>query len=192
MTSQSPDPVPVWESADLATCLTRFGVETSAWGTADAKTIAHLVDEVRNGDCELVLGATGLTRRVANVWVDVYATIGGERHHLLERRQVFRDDRVRIRSLPASLGEKCKVGEEPLVAARRALMEELGIGSPLTLAPASAGESPTGPSSYPTLRTTYTTSWFIAELALADYRPAGYVELQSDKRTYFEWQPWIS
>jgi len=172
----------------LQAILSEYGVETSGWGEGEAKALGHLLTELRAGDCELVVDERGLARLVRNVWVDVFAHVGAARHHLVERRQVFIDGRTRRRSLPASIGEKCTVGEDPAVAAVRGIGEELGIVSPLALTPGEPRENPVGPPSYPTLRTLYDTAWYVVELDASDYRPEGYVEVQSDKSTYFEWE----
>ena len=173
---------------DLRAILGLGGVDTSTWGTGETKTVDHLLAELRGGDCELVVDEHGLARRVRNVWVDVFCAVDGQRRHLVERRQVFADGRERVRDLPASLGEKCTVGEDPAVAARRALLEELGISSPRALAASAPLSSPEAGSSFPGLRTVYETYWFTAELDPADYRPEGYTESQSDKTTMFEWE----
>lgn len=174
---------------DLDSALMAAGIDTSLWGAGPTKTLAHLATELQEGDSELFTDQEGLARRVQNVWVDVFVAESGQRRHLVERRQIFCDGRSRERSLPASLGEKCKIGEEPLVAARRALVEELGIEKPLGLATAEPRENPVGEPSYPGLRTVYETYWFTAEIDPKDYKPEGYVEEQVDKRTYFEWEP---
>lgn len=189
MTRDPRPPLPVREVSDLRGLLARFGVDTSTWGTGEAKTVDHLLEEIRSGDSELVVEAAGIARRVRNVWIDVFATTDSGRLHLVERRQVFGDGRQRMRRLPASLGEKCRVGEEPLVAARRGFAEELGIGPPAVLAPTAPGLNPTGRTSYPTLATSFESHWFRAEIDPADYRPDGYVEVQPDKQTFFEWEP---
>lgn len=175
-------------AGDLKAILDLAGVDSSSWGTGETKTLDHLLGELRSGDCELVVDEQGLARRVRNVWVDVFCTVDGQRRHLVERHQHFTDGRERKRDLPASLGEKCTIGENPEVAARRALAEELGIPSPRTLASSAPLSSPSTGSSFPGLRTVYETYWFSAELDPDDYRPEGYVEQQSDKRTVFEWE----
>ena len=183
-----PSTPPVLDRPGLARYLARFGVETSDWGRGDTKTVDHLLEEMRNGDSELIVDGTDLTRRVRHVWVDVFATVQDERRHLVERRQVFNDGRVRERVLPTSIGEKCKVGENPAEAARRGIVEELAIAAPIKLIVGMDRQNPIGPPSYPTLRTVYDTYWFVAELDISDFKPEGYVEIQPDKRTYFEWE----
>lgn len=180
---------PRWlDEAGLAALLLSSGVDTAAWGTCEAKTIGHLLAELRDGDCELIEDQTGLARRVRNVWVDLHAAIDTERLRLVERRQVFADGRVRERTLPASLGEKCKIGEDPADAARRGVAEELGIAAPLRLVATPPRDNPATARSYPGLRTIYDTYWFAGELDAADFVVDGYVDVQSDKTTYFEWE----
>lgn len=177
-----------WSAYDLLRVLHAYGVVGADWGTGPAKTADHLLTELRNNDCELFVDDLGLARGVRHVWIDVFAVSGEKRRHLVERRQIFSDGRTRERSLPASLGEKCKVGEDPWVAARRGIAEELGITEGVGVIAAEPRENPIGRQSYPGLRTVYRTYWFIAELAPADYHAEGYVEVQGDKRTCFEWE----
>lgn len=173
---------------DLLGLLRAHGVSAAKWGRGPAKTAGNLLAELRDNDCELFVDDLGLARGVRHVWIDVFADLGGTRRHLVERRQVFSDGRIRQRSLPASLGEKCKIGEDPWVAARRGIAEELGITAAIDMTGAQPRENPVGRQSYPGLRTVYRTYWFITELAPADYNAEGYVEVQTDKRTYFEWE----
>lgn len=168
--------------------LGHYSIAAMSWGKGGAKTLDHLAAEIRDGDSELFIDGDSLARRVRNVWVDVFVVSGTGRHHLVERRQVFYDGRTRERNLPASIGEKCKIQEDPAAAAQRGLAEELGIEKPLSLVQAESRENPVGEPSYPGLRTVYDTYWFIAEIDPKDYKPEGYVEEQPDKRTYFEWE----
>jgi hypothetical protein len=182
------EPLEIGSSSDLITVLAEHGVDTDLWGSGGAKTVGHLLAELRDGDCALEARGDSLVRRVKNVWIDVVATVDGTQRRLVERRQVFTDGRIRERDLPASLGEKCKIDEDPAVAAERGVAEELGIVVRLAVVPATPRVNPQGPPSYPTLTTVYDTSWFSVDLPLEQYVAEGYVERQEDKSTYFEWR----
>jgi len=182
----------LWVTANesaLIAVLKSWGVNQTEWGGNATKTAVKLLAELQRGDCDLVVDANGLARRVRNIWIDVHVNLESGRRHLVEREQVNPDGSpFRTRNLPSSLGEKCKIDEDPAVAAQRGLAEELGIEKPLSLVQAESRENPVGEPSYPGLRTVYDTYWFIAEIDPKDYKPEGYVEEQPDKRTYFEWE----
>lgn len=179
--------------ADLEALLSQHGVDWSAWGTGDSKTVRHLLRELTTGSCVLTTDSEGLVRTVRNVWVEVFADVDDTRMHLVEVRQRFRDGRVRERQLPASLGEKCNQGESPIEAARRCLEEELGILVPRSLQPMAAPAAGGGPvtdgkTSYPSLRSRFESYWYIAEIDNSDFNPDGYIESQWDKETFFVWR----
>lgn len=176
------------DESQLVSILTRAGVDVTAWGVGRAKTVGHLLAELRDADCELIADEEGLVRRVRNVWVDVFATVAHRRYHLIEQRQDFVDGRSRERDLPASLGEKCKIGEDPLNAARRGVTEELGIVTDFELRDGEKRENPSGETSYPGLRTRYETHWYDADLDSRAFNADGYVERQEDKVTSFVWE----
>jgi len=186
---------PDWATAtqaDLEGVLAYWHLDTSAWGTGDAKTLGDLLVELQKFDCELFVDADGVSRRVNNVWIDIFVHVDDKRLHLVERAQRFSDGRVRVRKLPSSLGEKSKVGEDPAQAARRGVIEELGISSTFTVDGARPRGNDDGKSSYPNLRTFYQPHWFSVDLSVDDYRPEGYVEVQPDKSTYFQWDHCVS
>lgn len=180
-------PIPDDELA-LVALLSAAGCDTATWGGQKSKTVGHLLAELRDADCELFVDDAGLGRRVRNVWVEVFAPAGDGRR-LIERVQVFTEGGELPRPLPASLGEKAKRGEVAQEAARRGLMEELGLGvDSYELSAGQPRENPIGRDSYPGLRTVYETHWFVARLYPVAFKPDGYVETQPDKQTYFEWE----
>lgn len=176
--------------SDLAAVLGSWCINTSSWGAGAAKTLEHLLAELRSGDSEVLICESGLVRRVCNIWVDVHVDDGDVRRHLVELRQDFADGRTRVRTLPASIGEKAKSGEEPSKAAKRGLKEELGLtSSSYALRAGAPRENPDTAQSYPGLRSEYLTFWFEADLKPAAYEAQGYVEKQRDKQTHFGWEP---
>lgn len=167
--------------------LEEHGVDSGLFGQGEAKSLSHLMKELREGECSL-RSVDGTLQRV------VYGATAVVRHSglvLVEDRQVFKDGRVRRRDIIGSIGEKMKPDEDPLLAARRALAEELGITDPaITLSYEGILEKDIDFSqSYPGLTTLYVMHHFSIELPEEHFRPDGYVEHQSDKSTYWVWQP---
>jgi len=169
--------------------LRRHQVPYENWGTAEAKTLSHLLAELEAGECRLLIVGDTLTRHASGAVVDVYCDGPGGRLKLVEDRQVFRDGRTKRRNLDTSIGEKIKPGEHPQVAAHRALAEELGITVPLSLT--NLGNRRKGPVpsvAFPGLATIYDMYAFEVTLPPELVKPEGYVEHQPDKSTYFVWQ----
>lgn len=176
---------------EVSRLLERGGVDTSFWGTGDAKTLNHLVKEVMNGESKLIINQeTGeLERRVTVLAVDVLCEQDGKRLELVEDRQEFTDGRVRRRKLPQSLSEKMTTDENPDEAVSRALQEELGIsGKLLGYYDIGMTESKKATDSYPGLTSVYNTHNRVAVISPNDFKPEGYVEEQADKSNYWVWR----
>lgn len=193
--------LPVPESlAQLSELLQSWGVESELFGQGEAKTLQHLLQELRAGECELDGEEGELVRvlRNANLVIlrpDPEGELLGrstsrERLWLIlqEQAQVFRDGRTRHRQLHASIGEKCGRDESPAQAAERALHEELGIhgvrveGQPLQHVFRRLS------SSYPGLSTEYRMySWQL--LLPEEHVREEYREEQADKFTVWRWSP---
>jgi len=165
-------------------------VPLERWGTGEAKTLDHLVAELIDGECRLLLQDGSLTRHAEGAVVDVYCEGPGGRLKLVEDRQVFTDGRTKRRNLDTSIGEKMKPGEHPHDAATRALAEELGITASLSVeALGTRRKGPVPSVAFPGLTTVYDMHMFAVTLPPELVRPEGYVERQDDKTTYFVWQP---
>lgn len=180
-------PVPARET-DLLLLLHAHDVDTSAWGTGAAKTVAQLHGELTRGECRLVAGPDGLTRIVDGAQVRLRCA----HMTLVEDHQRYTDGRpdpVRRRDLQASVGEKLHTGEDPADGARRALNEELGLNGPLTLTGPELQRKTADSQSYPGLRSEFHTVTYDADLPepLVDW--AGYVEVQDDKTSVWRWTP---
>jgi hypothetical protein len=123
------------EVDSLRNQLESFGIDTTTWGTGEAKTIEHLYKEIKNGETILVVNDAGeLLRKVIVGGTDVYYTSPeGKRYHLKEEKQVFKDGRERRRNLETSVGGKIKPNEDPKDATMREIKEELGIVSEIDL-----------------------------------------------------------
>lgn len=173
----------------LAELLLDGGIDTSAWGTGSAKTIAHLHEEICEGESQMIFGSEGITRTVRVAWLDVlYCDPQGDICLLVEDRQEYNDGRKRVRDLSTSLGEKMKPDEDPTDAAIRALGEELGIDSCKSLHIVGHKETTHTPDSYPGLESNYDTYDFVAVLDDSSYKSEGYIEVQSDKTNYYLWK----
>lgn len=166
------------------------GVDMATWGIGQAKTLAHLRKEIESGETILVANeAGGLLRKVVVGGADIfYKSPEGKRYRLKEDRQIFKDGRERRRNLGQAVSEKIKPGEDPEVAMIRGIQEELGIGSEITIIKIGAEERIIDSPSYPGLQSQYILHKFQAVLTKRQFNPAGYVEDQSDKSTYFMWE----
>ena len=172
----------------LISLLQENNVDPSPFGQGEAKTLQHLLKEVKEGETVFEVEGGVLRRVISLVSIKIQSPYGGS---LVEDRQIFKDGRVRERGLTA-LAEKFKPGENPFAAAKRALQEELGVSAEiadtLTFLEGGTEEKVKTSPSYPGLVSVYRVTNLSVELTIAAYDPAGYVEKQSDKSTYFSWQ----
>lgn len=175
---------------ELRNVLRDRGCPLDRWGTGAAKTVSHLMRELISGESRLAVDDdTGqLVRRVSGAQLRL-------RHDgltLVEALQVFTDGRaepVRRRDMQASVGEKMQAGEDPRAAAIRALAEELQITTPVTLGDPQVLRKRSESFSYPGLISHFTTWTFDVDLPAEAFREEGYVEVQSDKVSYWTWRP---
>ena len=166
------------------------GIDTSSWGTGQAKTLAHLQKEIEGGETLLIAGETGeLLRKVVVGGADIYyQSSDGKKYRLKEDRQVFKDGRERRRDLGQAVSEKMKPDENPKDAMIRGIQEELGINGEIDLTETRTDVQQVTSPSYPGLESEYIRHKFQATLTDEQFRPEGYVEEQSDKSTYFVWE----
>ena len=147
--AEQPPPL-IFKSQDaLATWLAAGGVALDAWGVGGAKSVADLWTEIACGETTL---RDDPPRRAVAV-VQVFFRRGGQT--LTEIEQELNDGRRRARGWPPS--EKLKGGEDVLGAARRCLVEELGLVVPdgMLCEDAPPTEHTSDSPSYPGLPTTY-------------------------------------
>lgn len=104
----------------LAALLRAEGIPTAQWGVGAAKRVADLWQELRGGETEL--HGPPLLRVVRGV-IRVIVRRGDA--ILIEAEQVFGDGRTRERNWPPT--DKLLPGESYIEAARRCLVEELGV-----------------------------------------------------------------
>jgi hypothetical protein len=157
------------------------------YGKGKAKSFQQLLDEIKNGETEIVW----MDNQPIRLLRIVFLKVSYQGKFLVEDRQEFPDGRVRYRGIEG-ISEKLFPQEEPDKAVYRALQEELGfqleelqdlpikfLGQEL-----SKKESP----SYPGLESHY--DIFKYEIYLSDnhYKPE-YIELfQDGQKTYFSWK----
>jgi hypothetical protein len=128
------------------------------------------------------------------VVINIYFQDELEIYKLVEQEQIFKDGRVRHRNISTSIGEKMKQLESPIDATKRALKEELGIQMTaddfnFQLLEFFNEDRPAVPSvSFPGLWTKRNLYFTEIYLPKKFYRPDGYMEIQSDKSSYFVWQ----
>jgi len=175
------------EKEKLLELLERAGINVDAFGVGKAKTLEHLLTEVNDGESKLVESDGKLVRKLRVLSIDVYYQYGGERYHLVEDRQVFKDGRERKRNLSASVGEKIHADEDLNEAVTRALAEELGIRHFSITSPFSDEVKETTSPSFPGLVSEYQMHSVAVEIYADEYRTE-YVETQEDKSTYFVWE----
>lgn len=175
---------------DFENYLHKFSIPFQYWGTGKAKTTEDLLNEIENKDCILREEDGLLVRYIEFVGVEIfYKDKQNNVYRLKEDRQVFKDGRVRKRSLPVSVAEKMQTGEDALISAIRGIKEELQIEVEKSqLLKSDDIDFKGGSLSYPGLRTKYTGHKFKCELKEHQFVPGGYVENQLTKSTYFVWQ----
>lgn len=175
----------------LVDFLCEQGVSTATWGTGKAKSLDDLLEEVQEGESQLIVFEEGLRRVTPIDQIEVrYQALNGSLYRLVEQKQVFNDGRERVRSLPCFLGEKIKAGEDLAFVVVRGIGEELGIEIDVSRVTALGHEyQETESFSYPGLITRYDKYTFLVNLADGEYRSEGYMEDDGKKYTYFVWQP---
>ncbi len=178
------------QQAELEVLLTTYGIDFSSWGTGYSKTLQHLLDEINNGESELIEESGSLIRRIRALDITVtHTTSDGRSLILVEDRQEFTDGRVRHR---AKGGVREKLSRDEFADSRsvaRALNEELGVtlDLPNDLTPRVEVKDRDA-SSYPGLTGRYMIYFFEVNLPGDCFNPDGYIEHQPDRSTYFVWQ----
>lgn len=168
--------------------LLAHGVDPSTWGTQGYKTLGHLNSELATGEARLISEKGRLIRFTRILGIDVCCNTPDGIRILQETHQDFKDGRTRSRALPTSLGEKLMPDEDEATGVERAVAEELGINKVMTINKV-GDETRERPSpSYPGILTRSVIHTYVALIDPSEYNPAGYVEHQSDKSTYFKWR----
>lgn len=174
---------------ELEKRLQKHGIPVGRWGEGAAKTFEHLFQEVISGESILESSNDALLRKFKVVGVDVlFKDMNGKIFRLKEEKQVFTDGRERRRDLATSLAEKIKPDEEPTTAARRAVLEELGISTHQELKSTGNFHVSKPSTSFPGINSDYNAFMYVIELIPSQFKPEGYIEVQKDKKTYFVWE----
>lgn len=175
---------------ELIAKLKEFKIPYETWGKGYAKTVEHLLEELKNDECAVIDEQGYLVRYIEFVGVKIfYKDEDGTKYTLKEDRQEFRDGRTRRRTMQASVSEKMKFGEDPELSAVRGVNEELGINIDKSQLIKHRDLSYDGGSqSYPGLKSKYKGHVFNCDITKDQYNPEGYVERQKDKSTYFVWE----
>lgn len=181
----------------LRSLLKRHGVNYADWGTGYTKTIQDLMKEIRLGESVLIVRRGKLIRQVQHGQVKITCVIDGVPHKLVETRQVFANGSVRPREGDRSLSEKVQTGESPKEAVVRGIGEELGIvgftGEGLIKDPKNPHPRKRfkdSAVSFPGLAVEHIEFIFLWAMDMLStfFRRVGYIEKQTRKTTYFEWQ----
>jgi hypothetical protein len=175
------------KTSEVKKLLQTYGVPVEQFGTGKAKTLEHLAQEILEGETVLVDKDGKIVRRVELVHIDVRFTQNGDEFQLVEDGQVFIDGRERRRGL-TGISEKMKPGENPLICAKRALAEEIGVDSGNDIQVMETEEETKTSPSYPGLSTEYRRHKMKITISEKDFLEDGYTEVQPDKTTYFVWR----
>ena len=174
---------------DLVSKLKEYSIPIEYWGKGYAKTIGHLLDELKNDECVIIDKDGYLVRYIEFVGIRVYYKDGNDTWVLKEDRQEFKDGRVRRRTMPSSVSEKMKFGEDPMLSAIRGIKEELDIDvTENQLIKRRELDYDGGSQSYPGLKSKYKGHQYTCYLKSHQFNPDGYVEVQKDKSTFFVWE----
>lgn len=176
---------------DLRNLLEQSGIDTSTWGQGPTKTIEQLQKEIDEGEAVLIKSETGeIIRKISLACVDVYyKNSDGKMFFLREDKQVYLNGSERKRTLKSSVTEKMKAGEDSFDAAKRGLIEELGIEGNLNVEfIEKVNDEEEIISAYPGLKAKRTKEIFKILLDETQFSPEGYKEVQKDKTTYFVWE----
>jgi len=174
---------------DLIKLLSLHNIKTDKW----VKGPDQLYQEITKGECSLCVHDNATTksnqliRLVKAVEVRCLYVDGNNRHfELIEERQEFKNGITRLRNVNF-VAEKLMPGEEPSIAATRALSEELQIHNIPFSEPYDIKTRLEESKSYLGLVTEYTVYHFKFHMTDQHYRQT-YEEHQPDKTTYFSWK----
>jgi hypothetical protein len=96
---------------DLENQLMKYSIPIQYWGTGNAKTIEHLLDEIDNEECIIKDEGGYLVRYIEFVGIRMlYKDKDNVTWLLKEDRQEFKDGRIRRRDMQSSVSEKMKSG----------------------------------------------------------------------------------
>jgi hypothetical protein len=170
--------------------LDNLHIQVENWGKGTSKSFESLFSEIENGEC--IIEAYGV-RRIRTVCAEV---VSGK-FHLVEKRQVFSDGRLRVRKLPfGSLGEKLFFGEEYFLGLNRMFREEVRLDlfrcyRKFSVCGPDYVNMYTNSNSYPGLTTHNEQFRFrvsLDEVLRAKLGENEFVSIEQGKTTYFKWE----
>lgn len=175
--------------AELTRYLMDHDIPVDVWGTGPAKTVGHLLKEIKSRECNLIEVDGELIREIYMVSVNVFYEDSFGTFKLKEEKQIFKDGRAKKRSLESSLSEKIKSNEIPVDGIIRGISEELNLSiSPDQVREIAKFKESRESNSFPGLSTVYNGTRFSCRLNRNQYNPNGYIEIQEDKTVYFVWE----
>ena len=168
--------------------LTSHGIDLSLWGVGATKTPRHILNEVSEGECLLKVENGVLIREINVASATIYfESSSGIRFVLKETKQVYKNGSEKKRSNAGSVSEKLKSDEDPEAAMVRGIKEELGIEGSFSIEKLETNVEEKYSSAYPGLLCRYNVYNFKVDFPEELYNPDGYMEVQEDKTTYFNW-----
>ncbi|MDE2037771.1 MAG: NUDIX domain-containing protein [Patescibacteria group bacterium] len=177
---------------DLRWVLTRFGgIPVDRWGSAGAKSVSDLMEEIKMGESFLHMVKGCLVRVTERSVVDIWLPQGRSLLHLRERGHELPGGGIKPVHRAESLSRKKRLNESPEETARRGMREELGIagGFSLFFLERKSGDSRlfAGKQAYPYLSSFRITNHFICQLPKA-LRKKSYRTEHNGCTLVFEWE----
>lgn len=175
---------------DLQQFLLENGIPIHKWNYSNkTKTVADLEQEILSQETKLEIIDNQLTRiiKVANIIVNIQ--LGDNLFRLTEDKQIFLNfGKVRERGL-GYIAEKIIGDENPESAARRALLEEIGLTLDKELIFEGKEIEQQNSMSYPGLSSIYHIYRYRVMLEIADLSILRFSEVQDNKITLFTLEP---
>ena len=175
-------------AASLKAWLSKHGVETEGWGSADgSKPVGALLSELTCGEAALLLDGTMPVRvlRVANVRV----LSDNHRFVLMQMKEVLADGTVKNKRQP--LATKLYAGEAVANAMTRGVADELGVSALIALPETQnehvAAKSTSG--AFPGLVSRYELVVLDATVAEGALSQTSFTTEYDGKRYYWAWHP---
>lgn len=175
----------------LTALLKSYGVEISEWESKYPNITEKFLIDLNNKEFYLSIENGDLVRHMRAVNAFVYFEDNGKKKQLVEDRQEFFEtgNNSVIKRGFEYLSEKIRIGEDPEVAMKRGVEEELGIteGGYTYEFSAERNEEKFSPY-HPGLFTHY--KFFIYNLLLKKeaYNEAGYIDDEGRRKTFFIWK----
>ncbi len=164
----------------------------SKWESIYPEISQKFVIDLNNKEFYLAEEEGGLIRYLNGINAHIYYSEGLQKKKLVEDKQIFTDISGAQRELVRGfeyLAEKIKMGEEPELALKRGIQEELNIPPEgytyeFTNELQEEKESPY----HPGLKTKYVFYVYQVNLKKEFYNELGYVEVEPKRSTYFVWK----